>query len=107
MYYINIQPNEAGNYGPLYISTTIKQNMYRLPDLYKDLYIESKGFVTFTVNEEGVVSEIETNTEALEAWNELHPVVPPVPSPQDDIDSMLVDHEFRITLLELGLEVTE
>lgn len=25
------------------------------------------------------------------------------PSAQDDIDSMLVDHEYRLTMLELGL----
>lgn len=25
------------------------------------------------------------------------------PTPQDDIDSMLIDHEYRLTLLELGL----
>lgn len=27
----------------------------------------------------------------------------PTPSAQDDTDAMLVDHEYRITLLELGL----
>ena len=25
------------------------------------------------------------------------------PTPQDDVDSMLIDHEYRLTLLELGL----
>ena len=25
------------------------------------------------------------------------------PTPQDDIDSMMVDHEYRLTLLELGV----
>lgn len=25
------------------------------------------------------------------------------PSPQDDTDAMLIDHEYRLTLLELGL----
>ena len=27
----------------------------------------------------------------------------PVPDPQDDVDAMLVDHEFRLTMLELGI----
>ena len=31
----------------------------------------------------------------------LQPV--PVPDPQDDMDGMLVDHEYRLTILELGL----
>ena len=29
------------------------------------------------------------------------------PSPQDDMDAMLVDHEYRITLLELGITESE
>lgn len=31
------------------------------------------------------------------------PTPEPQPDPQADIDAMLVDHEFRLTLLELGL----
>ena len=31
----------------------------------------------------------------------LRPV--PVPDPQDDMDAMLVDHELRLTMLELGI----
>ena len=34
------------------------------------------------------------------------PVVPepdPEPTAQDDMDAMLVDHEYRLTLLELGV----
>lgn len=30
---------------------------------------------------------------------------PEAPEPQEDMDAMLVDHELRITMLELGLEV--
>ena len=26
-----------------------------------------------------------------------------IPSPQDDTDAMLIDHEYRLTLLELGI----
>lgn len=28
---------------------------------------------------------------------------PPEPTAQDDMDAMMVDHEYRITLLELGV----
>lgn len=28
---------------------------------------------------------------------------PPLPSPEEDLDAMLVDHELRLTLLELGV----
>lgn len=30
-----------------------------------------------------------------------------IPSPQDDIDAMLIEHEYRLTLLELGLTEME
>lgn len=31
----------------------------------------------------------------------------PAPSPQDDMDGILVDHEYRLTLLELGIYESE
>ena len=31
------------------------------------------------------------------------PDVPEVPSASDDVDAMIVDHEYRLTLLELGV----
>ena len=41
-------------------------------------------------------------TEEIAAQEDaLQPV--PVPDPQDDMDGMLVDHEYRLTILELGL----
>ena len=53
--------------------------------------------------------------EAKDAWDEYETVqryIPytdeeldaqNAPSPQDDMDAMLVDHEFRLTMLELGI----
>lgn len=32
-----------------------------------------------------------------------NPEPTPIPSAQDDIDAMLVDHELRLTMLELGV----
>ena len=29
--------------------------------------------------------------------------IEPEPTPQDDTDAMMVDHEYRLTLLELGI----
>ena len=46
------------------------------------------------------------NTEAWEAWKASLPdPVEPVaePTAQDDTDAMLIDHEYRLTLLELGV----
>lgn len=39
--------------------------------------------------------------EIAEQEEALRPV--PVPDPQDDMDAMLVDHELRLTMLELGI----
>lgn len=42
-----------------------------------------------------------TPEEIAEQEDTLRPV--PVPDPQDDMDAMLVDHELRLTMLELGI----
>ena len=45
---------------------------------------------------------VECTAEEIAAQEEtLRPV--PVPDPQDDMDGMLVDHELRLTMLELGI----
>lgn len=47
-------------------------------------------------------SPVECAAEEIAQQEEaLRPV--PVPDPQDDMDGMLVDHEYRLTILELGL----
>ena len=42
-----------------------------------------------------------TQEEIIAQEDALRPA--PVPDPQDDMDAMLVDHEFRLTMLELGI----
>ena len=42
-----------------------------------------------------------TDEEIAAQEDALRPV--PVPDPQDDMDAMLVDHELRLTMLELGI----
>ncbi len=53
---------------------------------FVDIEVEDGVVVSMT---EGVVPE--------------RPIVIAEPSAQDDTDSMLVDHEYRITMLELGV----
>lgn len=69
-----------GNYFPLPIVTDGGAWRYKLAD---------------GSPEECTPEEIAAQEEALK------PV--PVPDPQDDMDAMLVDHEFRLTMLELGI----
>lgn len=48
------------------------------------------------VDEDGFLTDVE--------WDGTEkPEVVPVPTAQDDTDAMLVDHEYRLTLLELGV----
>ena len=65
MYYIASPPNESGNHG-----NPMGQpfpNCVALPDDLLSPYLAAKGFVTLTV-ENGAVTSLETNQEALEAY---------------------------------------
>lgn len=46
-----------------------------------------------------------------EAWGGKYSIeddgITPPPSPQSDTDAMLIDHEYRLMLLELGLTESE
>lgn len=64
------------------------------------------GFVLRTDNTADYLRQtFENGVLTLTNAPEPEPVEPsePEPTPQDDADAMLVDHEYRITLLELGV----
>ena len=65
MFYINSKPNEKGAFSNP--QTTPFKGSVILPDELIEKYLEYKRFVFITV-ENGVVTSIEPNTEALEAW---------------------------------------
>ena len=70
MYYINPTPNESGNH-----SNPMGQpfpNCVTLPDDLLSPYLAAKGFVTLTV-ENGAVTSLETNQEALDAYEADRP----------------------------------
>ena len=74
MYYINPTPNESGNHG-----NPMGQpfpNCVTLPDDLLSPYLAAMGFVTLTV-EKGAVTSLETNQEALDAYEADHPDLPP------------------------------
>ena len=73
MYYINPTPNESGNHG-----NPMGQpfpNCVILPDDLLGPYLAAKGFVALTV-EDGAVTSLETNQEALDAYEADHPDLP-------------------------------
>lgn len=102
MYYIKSKPNNSGNYGNP--STTQFENSLKLHDELLSDYIKCKGFIIPTV-EGNHVANFKVNQEALNAYLAEHPDVPEVtePTAEDDIAAILVDHEYRLSLIELGV----
>lgn len=72
MYYINSTPNENGYYGNP--QSFQAKNMIGLPDEFLNIYIESKGFVYLTLQNDQII-DVSTNYGALEQYNRENPVV--------------------------------
>lgn len=99
--YVQPTPNPSGAYPAPQLNRA--PGLLYLPDAYLDTFLAYNGFVTLTIVD-NVVTAIEPNTEAWESWKAEQPEpVEAEPTPQEDTDAMLVDHEYRITLLELGV----
>ena len=71
MYYINTQGPNHGN-----PTSTPFPNSVSLPDALLMDYINTKGFCTLTV-QDGVVTALVVDQEALDAYNAEHPEVEP------------------------------
>ena len=71
MYYINTQGPNRGN--PI---STPFPNSVSLPDTLLMDYINTKGFCTLTI-EDGAVTALVVDKEALDAYNAEHPEVEP------------------------------
>ena len=99
---IQKQPNPSGAYPPIqtWSETTPPETHYQVAD---DIKLTCGGFGTLTI-ENDIVTAFTGDTQAWEDWQaSLPPEQPPTPTPQEDTDAMLVDHEFRLTLMELGV----
>lgn len=102
MYYINQAADTSGNHGNPVSHQT--EGMVALPESLLTAYIETRGFANITV-EDSTITAIAVNQEALDAYLADHPDVPQedTPTEEDDVNALLVDHEYRLTTLELGL----
>lgn len=72
MYYIKQNTNAADNYGSVMFQPF--DDCISLPDEFLQPYLDANGFVNITV-EDGVVTSVEKNVEAWEAWNAAQPPV--------------------------------
>lgn len=105
MKYISRKPNPSGAYPAPQSSPA--PGLVPISNTFAIRVVALKGFVRLAILN-GRVIGLEPNEEARETWDAAHPETPSegqetAPTAQDDTDAMLVDHEYRLTLLELGL----
>ncbi len=106
---IRKEPNPSGAYPPIQETsvTSLPAGMAAVPEEMDDeVFYENNGFVTLTLDGD-VVTAMTANTAARESWLASLPAAEPETEPaatqEEDRDAMLVDHEYRLTLLELGV----
>lgn len=78
MYYINTQGSNHGN-----PTSAPFPNSVALPDALLDAYIATKGFCTLSLDGDTVTALV-VDQEALDAYNETHPDIPPETEPTTD-----------------------
>ena len=93
--------SDDGAYGMIIIQsgTTLPDGYLQVAD---GVELSCGGFGTLTV-EDGIVTAFTPDVEAWERWQAEHPAPEPQPTAEEDRDAMLVDLEYRLTLLELGV----
>ena len=100
MKYIRATPNPSGAY-PAPQSNPFPGSI-ALTDEQAATLIQYNGFVS--IERSGDTVTVTPNAEAWEAWKASLPAdSAPPPTAEEDRDAMLVDHEYRLTLLELGV----
>lgn len=102
---IQKQPNPSGAYpAPQTWNSNVPPSGYAVIDLDMTEFFNYNGFVTFTI-EGDTVTAYTPNVDAWEKWKAENPDTPQEdePTEAEDTSAMLIDHEYRLTLLELGL----
>lgn len=109
MYIIALEASSSGSRPPLqtWEHNFIPEGFAICPDEFYDIFYSTTpaGFVNIAV-ENKIVTSMTINQEALDVYIAENPeseLNDQEPTPQDDVDAMLVDHEYRLTLLELGI----
>lgn len=109
---IRMTPNEGGAYPPIQEAGggAVPEGMAVWPEgLSAEGFYACGGFATLTVEQaEGIptVKGAEPDEAAWQAWQAAHPSGPtPVAEPgeAEDLAGLVVEHEYRLMLLELGL----
>ena len=103
---IKVKANENGSRPTLqeWNGQTAPKGYAWCPDEFVSVFYSTapSGFVNIVVKDDTVV-EMSVNEEALAEYIASLPEPTAEPTAQDDTDAMLVDHELRLTMLELGV----
>ena len=103
---IKVIANENGSRPPLqtWNSETLPKDYAWCPKEFEDVFYSTTpaGFVNITVEGDKVVG-MTVNEEALDKYIAENPEPTSRHTKQDDTDAMLIDHEYRLTMLELGV----
>ena len=98
MLIIKIESNDNGRH--LFQSQSHRTSCWlegyiAVPTEFEKTVFECKGYCELII-EDNVLTNIIPRTD-------LMPVKTVEPTAQDDMDAMMVDHEYRLTLIELGV----
>jgi hypothetical protein len=103
---IRKQPNTSGSYpAPQTWNSNIPPSGYAFISDTVDTedFYSHNGFVTLIINGD-TVTGYTVNVAAWEEWKaNLPDPAENEPTEEEDTSAMLIDHEYRLTLLELGL----
>lgn len=108
MYIIKREASSNGGRPPLqsWEYGELPEDFAYCPDEFYDIFYSTDpaGFVDLVIVGD-VVTSMSANHAMANAYKEAHPETEeePIHNPQDDIDNMLIDHEYRLTLMELGI----
>jgi len=75
---------------------------YALSPAFESAWEQYAPFVTITA-EDDIITSIADNPEARAAQAAIDAAYKPEPTATDDLMALAVDHEYRLTLLELGV----
>lgn len=108
MYIIKLEASENGGRPSLqsWTGETAPEGYALCPDEFFDVFYSTTpaGFVNITV-EEGVVTSMTVNQEAVDAWNDEHPILPEAQSEPEptEMEQLRADVDYIAALTGVEL----
>lgn len=96
MFYVNIRPHTNGYHGNPH--TTMLDGMISIPKHLQPVYLSARGFVNLTIDN-GVVTDVTPNEEALEAYRANHPDKPRPKTDKEKIEELVAQNELYEELI--------